>query len=882
MDSSEGTLKRVTRSQKEYATVSGVELECTSEEELNNPIGSIDLDLFQSQISDDERSSRDFPQTTEPVLESVNDQPPMENTKTISSINDLYALIMDMKRDQEQRDRRQQEHISSLMSEQKRELTEQADLLKSLKAGQDRQEKLIEESEKRLKDQIKRESEQQVSYFEERLAANQAALVAANKRIEDQCRQVHDELRKQLADNTSALKKDLTQHKVEVRATVEALQKETHATFHGLRETVNKQNNAQQALIGDCAAKYSHYEREFTAVRKSFQDMKLELNVVSETVKDLPQQIENVRTDISTLKEFRQTVQPTVDDLAIQITKMHVSAEAEVNKFLKESNIRINQQVNNWLGEQENKFQQRLANTSVVVSEELNGTSEPKVTSAVTQQCFHDRTDKEDSLSEEPVPCRRETVWCRRSNFEHSPSRNDVNVNVSPADDGINRIPNVTRGEYRNYSPSRHQGNYSARDTRNRTAPSTMDLKILKNRQFQTFSAEKDEPHPIVFIRGFRKIFPSNWDEYSKLQFIVSHITGEAALWANDVIEHCESTEEFEYLFTKKFFSASKQARLRKEIYYPAYYNPKKESLRNYFERYINKTRYLDRPMPLDEAINLLKGRLPIEIREKLMYVPDYDLETFLAHVDTLDIIEEDKRQMNGQQANNQYDHNTNRNGNSQNRRNGNGNNHNSYTNGYNNFQNFSNHPGRSNGRPNGNQKRGNRNRNNDNNFRNSHNNSFGYENNNNCNQDFSSNFQGQNQGNRNSNQCQSRNNNYQNNNNNNNNFNQNNNNNNSRKRTHDGNFRDNPPPNQGNWNGRSQHNQHPNTWNQPVNYIMVQPNENCNGTACCTGNMPCPMNVTPFEPHYAKPPGHNNGNQDRITEINDRNATSVPINPSN
>lgn len=167
---------------------------------------------------------------------------------------------------------------------------------------------------------------------------------------------------------------------------------------------------------------------------------------------------------------------------------------------------------------------------------------------------------------------------------------------------------------------------------------------MIRYKQFQIFTNDLKRVHPVVFIRSFRSVFPSNWTERQKINFVIGYIQGDPGMWATDIADRCSDYFQFEQAFLSRFWSPTVQERFRRQIACPEPFDPKKGNLRKYFEKYIAKARYLTKPIEETEILKSVSAKLPTSIREKLATARDTDLDSFFMAVDNLDTIHEDVR----------------------------------------------------------------------------------------------------------------------------------------------------------------------------------------------------------------------------------------------
>ncbi|XP_049844034.1 uncharacterized protein LOC126295500 [Schistocerca gregaria] len=163
---------------------------------------------------------------------------------------------------------------------------------------------------------------------------------------------------------------------------------------------------------------------------------------------------------------------------------------------------------------------------------------------------------------------------------------------------------------------------------------------FVRHWYFQTFSSEdKHKVHPTVFIRSFDGVFPRSWSEVDKIRHGTNLMRGRAAKWGAAMKRRCLTFEQFKQAFLDEFWSENEQQSLRREGCNPETYDPKKETLRQYFERYLDKTLYWSKPADLPAIIDTLKSHLHFPYRGKLIGVADNDVKTFLNFLDQMDVV---------------------------------------------------------------------------------------------------------------------------------------------------------------------------------------------------------------------------------------------------
>lgn len=171
-----------------------------------------------------------------------------------------------------------------------------------------------------------------------------------------------------------------------------------------------------------------------------------------------------------------------------------------------------------------------------------------------------------------------------------------------------------------------------------------LDESMIKHHKFQIFINEKRTVHPVIFLQSFRGLLPETWSEKRKIRFVVGYIQGEAGIWANEALQLYDTYGEFERAFLSTFWSPVVQERFRNEVYNPQPFDGRNGSLRRYFEKYLNKAKFFDDPLPHREVLRVLINKLPTRLRLQLANVQTYDLQSFLSMLDTLDLIFEDDR----------------------------------------------------------------------------------------------------------------------------------------------------------------------------------------------------------------------------------------------
>lgn len=377
-----------------------------------------------------------------------------------------------------------------------------------------------------------------------------------------------------------------------------------------------------------------------------------EISEIKQVYHELPEKVANLSIDVQTLQTAHTSLKDEVQELTERFNDFETKCEERVDKYVNKQKKKIGNELQQWaqVKEQEisneidNKLQQALItiNDVVIQSKVDDGTMstgpeqhsiQPNINSEFhtyprnsAKGLLSNDDQQENSKPEETTPNMHRKLYGNTSNFSGT---------------------NTHTNEYNNkiYNQPYGNGPVATFPGAVTTMPSVwIEESIVKHSQFQTFNADKKTTHPVIFIKSFRNTLPSMWTERQRIQFIISHLQGEASMWANEIIDKCISVEQFEKMFLAKYWSQAVQERLRMEVYSPERYNPKQGSLRRYFEKYINKTRYWDEPISNRDLIRILKLRLPGYIKDKLINVPESNMENYLSVIDAIDIAQEQER----------------------------------------------------------------------------------------------------------------------------------------------------------------------------------------------------------------------------------------------
>lgn len=387
----------------------------------------------------------------------------------------------------------------------------------------------------------------------------------------------------------------------------------------------------------EVSAKLSQVQSNQTAVSTKLSEVQGEVNSKLEEVQD------NVNKRLSKVADAQEALNKTVDSLATRLNEVSLEVDKKLRKleeklsrnmterFEKESRAliekdqelekRVTERVSEQLSRQQKDFDEQLSNVRDFVQ---------SVVSAGAS------SEKESELSKQVNELANELSKVRdsinNSRTEKTVCQSDTNEKQS----GPYLTTNTVRMDrFNDSSVVSCGGQECARH---------VDESFLRLRQFQYFTADKNSVHPVVFIKSFENVFPCTWTEREKIQYICGYIQGHASLWALDVIQSCATVADFERKFLDKHWSATVQERLRREVFSPEPFDYKRGTLRKYFEKYVDKTRYWTDPLSHRDLIRILKAQLPEDIQVKLINISEVDLEQFLVTLDAIDLIYERKR----------------------------------------------------------------------------------------------------------------------------------------------------------------------------------------------------------------------------------------------
>lgn len=384
----------------------------------------------------------------------------------------------------------------------------------------------------------------------------------------------------------------------------------------------------QVELIPSIVKHQSEVQVKVNEIIQRQQTMSNEVSELKETQDKFPDQISKLDESINNIRDRQESVELQIAEFASKLEDVSLG---------KEERSRQQENVAPFVKEDLHKLiDDRIKFTIDTLSEELSDNPFKRGMDEVREPLENTRreidsvrgavnfTNREFSLSRHNLPSRTNQFGNEHHNRDTISSRCEVSEPV----------------------------------TVKRTYSSTnMEEKMLKHRQFQIFNPDKRTVNPVVFMRSFRNALPKAWTDEQKISFVIGFIHGEGGMWANDVMYSCRTFEDFEQAFLAKYWSRGVQERLRQEVMYPEPFSFSRGTLRRYFEKYLNKCRYWDEPLPQKDVLNILKARLPKDVRKQLLHVPYDNIDDFFTVLDELDLINEDHEPL-GNRWHNDYSNN--------------------------------------------------------------------------------------------------------------------------------------------------------------------------------------------------------------------------------
>lgn len=452
-------------------------------------------------------------------------------------------------------------------------------------------------------------------------------------------------LTEQTKQHLDRLEQQQTKTQAEIEK-LESAQQQLHTRIsQEVTEQLNRQMNRVEEIINS----------RFTTVQQKVVDeimgtVEARMQDCQETIRTIPTTIDQLSQNLSELKIRQETIETTVERITTHAENIVKENQERVQQFLNnteaELNDRIDSELSSVIKNVAEKVYEEHGTTVKALQEDLTAVKSMLASQTKTTPTFPPVIN----VPQTPVP-----VQNVANNIRFPDSQASMNSNMTP-ERQQNDYQLTTACELGRSGREMLPQIHTTERSQNRSGPDELEDSMVKHHQFQVFINEKRTVHPVIFIQSFRGLLPENWSEKRKIRFVVGYIQGEAGIWANEAWQTCDTYAEFERAFLSTYWSPVVQERFRNEVYNPQPFDDRNGSLRRYFEKYLNKAKFFDDPLPYKEVLRVLINKLPTYLRLQLANVPTQNLEKFLAMLDTLDLIfDDDRGQRNFKINNNGY-----------------------------------------------------------------------------------------------------------------------------------------------------------------------------------------------------------------------------------